>query len=159
MRPPRYALEPLVEVRKQKVDEAVRDLAAAVRGRETAEGHRVAAQARRDTHEADAARARGAEQEALERGELQVADLARADGWEVRIAAERTALLEEVERAHAAESRARETEQRAKTEVGGRQADADVVEKDRARWRAAYLKEAEARDEDEAAEAYRPYRR
>jgi hypothetical protein len=159
MRPPRYALEPLARVRKQKVDEAAQSLAVAIRGREIAERDRRAAETRRDTHETDAAGVRAKEREALERGELCAGDLARADGWEVRIAAERAALLAAVERARGDESGARQTEERAKTEACARRADAEVVEKDRARWTAAQLKQAEARDEDEAAEAYRPGRR
>jgi hypothetical protein len=158
MRPPRYALEPLAKVREERVDEAVRGLAQAVAGREAAERSRRAAEAHRETHESAAATTREAERQALERGELRAEDLARAGEWELRVAAERAALLATEERALAAAREARNEEQGARGEVATRKADAGVVEKDRARWVEGQRKRAEAREEEEAAEAYRPKR-
>jgi hypothetical protein len=158
MRPPRYALEPLATVRKQKVDDAVRALAAAVTGREGAERDRLSAETRRVAHEADAARIRAVERDALERGELRAGDLASADGWELRVATERAGLVAAVQQTCAAEAEACRTEHQAQEEVAARRADADLVEKDRARWSAGRRKHLEAREEEDAAEAYRPVR-
>jgi hypothetical protein len=158
MRPPRYALEPLAKVREERVDEAVRGLAQAVAGREATERSRRAAEAHRETHESAAAKTREAERRALDRGELRVEDLARAGEWELRVAAEHAALLAAEERALAAACEARNEEQGAQGEVATRKADAEVVEKDRARWAEGQRKRAEAREEEEAAEAYRPKR-
>jgi hypothetical protein len=158
MRPPRYALEPLAKLREEKVDAAVRGLATAVAKRDEAERGRRATEERRAAHEAAAARVRQAERDALERGELRAGDLARADGWEVRVAAERASIAADVEQARSTESRARDAEQQAKGEVASRKADAEVLEKDRARWTDDLRKRGEAREEEEAAEAYRPRR-
>jgi colicin import membrane protein len=158
MRPPRYALEPLAKIREERVDEAVRGLAKAVASRESAERGRRAAEAQRTGHEESAARARDAERGALERGELRVEDLARAGEWELRVAAEREALLAAEERARVAAREALAKEQGAMGEVATRKADAEVVEKDRARWAEGQRKRALAREEEEAAEAYRPKR-
>jgi hypothetical protein len=155
MRPPRYALEPLAKLRDEKVDEAARGLATAVRERDAAERTRRAAETRREAHEAAATEVRATEREALQRGELRAVDLALADGWEVRVAAERATLVADVERAGAAESRAREAESQAQRQVAERQADAQVIAKDRARWQDAVRKRVEAKEEEEAAEAYR----
>jgi hypothetical protein len=155
MRPPRYALEPLAKLREKKADEAARELAGAVAGRDAAERGRRAAEQRRDSHEAAAARVRQAERGALERGELRAADLARADGWEHRVGAEGRAIAAELDRARTAETRAREAEESSRAELAAREADARVIEKDRARWQDERRKRAETREEEEAAEAYR----
>jgi len=158
MRSPRYALEPLAELRRGKADEAATDLAAAVAGRDASERQRLAAEERRDGHDAQAVRVREAEQEALGRGELRAADLAREDAWEIRVAAERGALTGAVDRSRAAEQEARAAEARARDDLAAREADAGVIEKDRARWEEQQRRLAEAREEEEAAEAYRPVR-
>jgi hypothetical protein len=158
MRAPRYPLEPLADLRDDAVDEAVRGLAAAVAAREGAELARRASEQRRDDHDSAAARVRVAEQGALGRGELRVSDLLAARAWEERVAAERAALESGVDRAKGAEAAAREAERGAQREVTEREAEAKVLEKDRERWQEAARKRADARDEEEAAEAYRPRR-
>jgi hypothetical protein len=158
MRPLRYPLEPLATLREDAVDAAVRGLAAAVAGRASAERERRISEQRRDAHEQGAARARAVEAEALARGELRVGDLARGGAWETRVASEREAIAGDVERARRAEARAREGEQGARGEVSARKADAQVVEKDRDRWHDGLRKKAEAKEEEAAAEAYRPRR-
>jgi hypothetical protein len=158
MRRRRYPLEPLAELRDTRVDQAVRGLAAAIAERDQAERGRRAAEESRASHDTAAARARSAEADALAHGELRVSDLARADAWELRVAAERAALTAEVDRARGTEHRAREGEQVARGEVASRRADADVIERDRARWTDAQRRQLEARDEEAASEAWRPKR-
>ncbi len=155
MRRPRYTLEPLVELRDQRVERATRELAGAVAESQAAERGRRAVEQRREVHEESAERVREAERQALDRGELQVADLARADGWEARVAAERRALDDELARAGAAVERARRAEDGARAEVASREAEAHVVHADRDRWQQGEQRRAEAREEEEAAEAYR----
>jgi hypothetical protein len=156
MRPKRYPLEPLAEVRADQADAAVRGLAVAIAGRDAAERDRREAERRREAHEAAAARVRDAEQEALGRGELRVGDLARAGAWETRVTSEGQTIASAVERAHGAESRARQVEQTAQGDVASRKADVEVVAADRARWDASLRKKAEAREEEAAEEAFRP---
>jgi hypothetical protein len=158
MRRRRYPLEPVAELRESKVDHAVRGLAVAIAGRDEAERGRRAAEDSRVSHDTAASGVRSAEADALARGELSVADLARADAWEVRVAAERAALTAEVDRTRAAEGRARAGEETARGEVASRRADARVIENDRARWTDAQRRQAEANEEEAASEAWRPKR-
>jgi hypothetical protein len=158
MRPPRYALEPLAHLRRDEADEAARELATTLAAREASERQRLLAEQRRAAHETDADGVRDAEREALARGELRAADLAHGDAWEVRLAAERAAMTADVESRLAAEAQARTAEVRARDALAAREADAGVIEKDRARWSEQQRKERETREEEEAAEAYRPLR-
>jgi len=158
MRPPKYALEPLARLRDRKVDEAAGALAGAVGEREAAEAERTRADRARAGHEHAIRGARAAEQQALERGELTVADLVRADAWEIRVAAERAAHDASLTRARQVEARAQAKERGAREQVASRRADAKVVASDRARWQEEQRKRAEARDEEAAAEGRRPKR-
>ena len=154
MRSPRYPLEPLVELRQKKVDEAVRELAGAARDRDSAAGARRAVEERRGAHERAIADVRAAEGEALARGELRVADLARAGAWSLRVGADGDALAAGVERARATEARARAAEATAQSAVGSRRAEAQVVTQHRARWGETRRKDLEAKDEEASSEAH-----
>jgi len=156
MRRPRYALSPLLALREKKVQEAARALAARVADRVRAENDRLDAAAKRETHEAAAARVREGEARALAQGELRAVDLARADAWEVRVAAERAAIVAEVERAAAREAKAVDDECGARRDTIGKQADADVVRRDRVRWSDRLHRRADAAQEEAASEAWRP---
>ncbi len=156
MRPPKYPLEPLAELRDRKVDEAVGALAEATRERDAAERQRFASEGDRRAHVAAAERVRCAEAQALAEGGLQAADLAQAAAWEARMATEREAIASAVERAREEEAAARAGEATALHAVALRKAEAGVVAKDRARWEDARRKRAEARDEEASCEAWRP---
>jgi hypothetical protein len=158
MRRQRYPLEPLGTLRDAAVDAAVRGLAGAVRARAVAEDARRAMQERQDAHDREAARVRSVEAEALARGELRAGDLASAGAWELRVAVDGSTLAADVERARKAEAAAQAAQDTAKGTVAARQADARVVEKDEERWEQARRAKGEAREEEEAAEAYRPRR-
>src|SRR4051812_33781616 len=132
----KYPLEPLARVRESRAEVAVRALADAVRAREGAEERRRAAEDARARGEAAAEDGRTAERAALDRSQLSAADLARRDAWEHRIAGELRALDEQVVRARDGVAEAKRAEEAARAEVTRREADADVVDKDRARWRA-----------------------
>jgi hypothetical protein len=159
MRPPKYPLEPLAELREKKADEALGELAAARRARDSAERERLAFEQKCRGHEAAVDRARRAETEALARGDLRAADLARAGAWEMRVDSERRALAAELDRARASEAGARAGEDHAGREAASRQAEAQVVANDRTRWQDGMQKRLEARDEIAASEASRPARR
>ncbi len=158
MKKRRYPLEPLAQVRERKVEGAVRELAQAVTARERAEAERLAQQARERAHAAKLAQVVAAEREALERGELHAADLARAHAWQLRTDAERAALQAAVDQARGAEQQSRGVEDAARGEVAARRADSDVVDKDRARWEAEGRKREEAKEEEAMNEAFRPRR-
>ncbi len=158
MRSPKYPLEPVVELRTKKVDDAARQLSAAARERAAASGARQLAERRREDHEQEVARVRATEDEALARGELRAVDLARAGTWSVRVGSESEVLAAGVERARAGETRARQTEGSARTAALSRRAEARVALLHRAHWDEARRKEVEAREDEASSEAWRPKR-
>jgi hypothetical protein len=158
MRPRKYPLEPLAELRDKRVDEANGALGSAVRVRDAAARLLRAAEQRREGQALAVAVARKAELDALGQGDLRAWDLARADAWGVRVAAERRGLTAEVDRAQAADTKAREAEGEAQTAVTLRRADAQVIAGHRSRWEEARRRALEAREEEAAFEAWRPKR-
>jgi hypothetical protein len=156
IRHPRYPLEPLVDLRDHRVDRAAAGLAGAIAEREDAEQGRRTAEAARAAHDAAARQVRARESDALDRGELRAEDLAGADAWEARVAAEVAAMSASVERARTAEERARDGESAARGDLAARRADSDVVAKDRARWVDEQRRRAEAKEEEAASEIWRP---
>jgi hypothetical protein len=158
MRPPKYALTPLADLREKRVGDATRGLARQVIARTLAERDHRAAEEKRVAHDAVVEQVRHDEDDALARGELRALDLARADAWQVRVGAERAAIVAQVDRSRAVEARARESEQSARGELIAKQADADVVARDHARWSEAMRKRAEAKEEEMASDAWRPKR-
>jgi hypothetical protein len=154
----KYPLEPLVRVRATQTDEAERRLALAVRARELAERRLRAAEAERETARAAAQRLRDAERQALEHGELSARDLMRADAWEVRAKEELLELERQLAQASARETEARTNEVQAKRAVAERSAEERVVAEDRVRWADRERKKAEAKEEEEGGEAWRPKR-
>ena len=155
---PRYPLEPLARLRDGKAEEAAQALAGSVRAREEASLAVRAAEARRDAHGSAAAAVRERERATLARGELRAADLARADAWSFRVAAEKIALGAAVESARAGESKAREGEKSAQGTLAARQAEAEVVAGHRRRWEGERSRRLEAREEEAPFEGGRPKR-
>ena len=158
MRPQKYPLEPLVELRDRKVEEATGVLAAMIRARDAAAGRLRAALLRREKHAQAAAGIRQAELDALGRGDLRARDLARADAWGVRAAAEREALTASVQGAREAEAKALACQGDAQATAVARRADAQVVAGHRARWDETRRRALEANEEEAAFEAWRPVR-
>jgi hypothetical protein len=156
MRPPKYPLESLADLRDKRVERALGDLSAAVTERDAAERGRLASEEECRAHAEAAGRIRGAEREALGRGELRAADLAHAGAWEARMASERQELSSAADRARAHEESARAGEDRARGEVMSRRAEAQTIAKDRARWRSAQQKGAAEKEEEALSEAWRP---
>jgi hypothetical protein len=150
----KYPLDPLIKLRELQVDEATRDLAKAVDARQKAENAKRAAEAARETAEERAARARDAEREALERGELSAADLMRAQAWEIGVAEERKRLAQQVATAEQGEKKARDQEDGARGTLATREADAEVVEKDKDRFVAKLRAKDLAKEEEAAEEAH-----
>jgi hypothetical protein len=149
----KYPLEPLSELRAQKVEDAARELAAKVAAREQAARRRADAERAAAAHEQAVAAARAEARAALERGELRAADLAREGAWDVRVREERAELERRIRDARAAETAAEGAEASARRAVAAREADAKVVERHRdrhdARERASVLA-AEEEDADDA---------
>ncbi len=158
MRRKTYPLEPLLNVRKGKVDAAVKELSSAIRTREEAERARASVEAER-ARQADLAKeTREAEGRALGRGELSVADLQRQGAWEARVRWEDEERARSVVAAVDAEARAQGGEGKARDDVARKEADAEVTLQHRGRWEAERERKVEAAVEEGAAEAWRPRR-
>jgi hypothetical protein len=158
MRPRKYPLEPALRVRESRADHAKKALASAIDKRERAEQQRRAAEAERERVKEHARAVREREQAALERGELLAADLMRGDAWETKVRDEEARRAREVAEASAREAEAQGTEDRARGDLATREAEAQVVEKDRERWVKREKRGEEQREEEGAAEAWRPKR-
>jgi hypothetical protein len=158
MRRKSYPLDPLVRVREGKVDTAMTELSAAVRAREDAESARLAVEAERARQGELARGVREAEARALGGGELSAADLQRQGAWDARMQWEAEERARVLAAAVDAEARAHGGEQKARGEVGKREADARVVTQHKERWVAEAERKAEAAAEEGAVEAWRPRR-
>ena len=155
MRPPKYPLEPLANLRRSEADAAAGRLGAARRAREGAERARRGLEERARS-EADAAeRVRREEGGKLARGELTAGDLAVTAAWGAGEAIQREALEASLREARSAEEEARQREARAVGDVAAREASARVVQGDRERWREGQRKRAEAREEEALSEGGR----
>ncbi|CAN5484720.1 hypothetical protein BH09MYX1_BH09MYX1_68140 [soil metagenome] len=151
----KYPLEKLKELRDHRVDEAGTALAGAVRARTAAEIAEAKAAAERAAAEERARAVRHAEANALNDGSLSAADLQRAQAWEHRVEAERRELTEKEDAERTKADAARTGEQDARGELAVKQADAKVIETDRERHLSRVRREAEAKAEEEANEAWR----
>jgi hypothetical protein len=154
----KYPLDPLLEMREEEAERATKALAEAVGARESAEHAKRAAEDTKRRAEEEAGRIQAAEEAKLVRGELTVGDLMRKAAWATGVAQERERLEQQIARADEQLGTARAAEGRARRETAARKAAVDVVEKDRGKWQARVRREADARDEEEAAEAWRPKR-
>jgi len=158
MHPKKYPLDPLVRLRRDRVDDSVEALSAAIQTREEAERLHVAALAERTRQAEQAQRVRDAEANALGRGEISVADLQRQGAWEARTQWEDQEQALHVARAHEREAAARGGEGEARAGVAKAEADSKVVTKHRTDWAQERERAAEAAVEEGAAEAWRPRR-
>lgn len=152
---PKYPLQPLLEHRARGVDAATAALGTSVQRREQAEAAQRRAEADRRTAEEAQAALREDERARLGRGELSVADLARAGAWEVGAQAELGQLARVVDAAGAKASDLRDAEAEARGALAQSMADRDVVAKDRARFDERGKKAVLAAEEEAAEEARR----
>lgn len=151
---PKYPRKSLLDHRERKVDDAKAELGVAVRAREAADAARNRAKSERQAEAERAARIRHEEALRLGRGELRAADLAHAHTWEIGARAQMHALERAVDVATQSAERARADEQGARTELGQKMADRDVVTKDKARFEEHLKKRAEHAEEEAAEEAH-----
>jgi flagellar biosynthesis chaperone FliJ len=158
-RNPKYPLEPLREHRDRKVEHATAELGEAVRTREAADDAKRRAEQERVAAAARAATVRDDEAHRLAKGELHVADLARAQAWEHAASAEMADLERAIDRANREVGAAREREAGARTELAQKKADLDVVAKDQARFDAGVRRDQDANEEESADDVFAARRR
>ena len=158
MLPKRYPLDPLVGLRRDKVEASTRDLAAAIRAREAATSARLAAEAEQARLAAEARKLRAAEEAALAGGRLSAADLQRGAAWGTRTAWDDQAGAEQVATAAAREAAAVDGERRERSKVAATEAEAKVTDEHRDRWHADAERATQATAEEGALEAWRPRR-
>lgn len=156
MRSKKYPLEALVRLRREKKGAAERQLGSAIAAREGAEKDRKEAEVERANAQARAAEVRDAESDALTRGSLSAADLQRQAAWQARVSWEDDEARRGIVGLAARETAAAEDEARAKGDATKAEADAKVVGEHRARWDLANKHAAEAAEEEDAADAFRP---
>lgn len=152
---PKYPLRPLLDHRERKVDAATVELGGAIRGRESADRAREAAEVVRRDAEERAARVKAEEAARLARGELRAADLAREHTWEIGARGEIQQLARKVETAEQQAARARAEEVGAREALTTSITDRDVVAKDEARFVDREKKRALAVEEEAAEEVFR----
>jgi hypothetical protein len=158
-RNPKYPLEPLRQHRDRKVASATSELGDAVRAREAADRAQRRAEQERLDAEARAEAVRQDEAARLVRGELCVADLARAQAWEHAVSVEAFELGRQLERARTHVSTAREAEGNARADLASKKADLDVVVKDETRFDAGLRRARDAAEEEAAEDAFAGRRR
>lgn len=158
-RTPKYPLEPLREHRDRQVDAATAQLGDAIRAREAADAAQRQAEADRVAADARAAAVRDGEHMRLAEGQLTVADLARAQGWEQGTSVERAGLDRAIDHAKGRQCAAEETETNARTELAQTKADRDVVAKDEARFDERARRARDASEEEVAEEVFAARRR
>lgn len=154
----KYPLDPLVNLRERKVEEKTRALAGAVSAHQAAEQKRRAAEAARASADDAAAKTRERERAALESGVLRAGDLHAGRAWEFGVAEERKRLTQQVTTAEQQERAAKEKEDQERAELAAREADAEIVEKDKSRFVEGERKRELAKEEEAAVEAWRPRR-
>jgi flagellar biosynthesis chaperone FliJ len=150
----KYTLEPLLQHRGRKVDDAKTELGSAVRNRESAAAAQVRAEQIRIEAEERAAATRAAEAKHLDRGELRAVDLMRAHGWEHAVQAEKVTLEHAVDQAEEHLDQARDKETHARVDLAQKMADRDVVVKDKDRFMSRVRRNVEAAEEEAAEEAW-----
>lgn len=153
---PKYPLKPLLEHRERKVDDATAELGQAVRVREAADRDRALAESAKRDAEERARTVRAGESDLLGRGELRVADLARAEAWSIGMATEMAGHDRSVATSVDRQSGAQRAESGARTALATTMAERDVVAKDEARFAARTSARVLAAEEEAAEEAYRP---
>jgi flagellar biosynthesis chaperone FliJ len=158
MRRKKYPLEPLVRMKKDRVETKTRELGQAISTRETLEKSRERKEADRDIAREGANHVRREERSQLEQGTLKVLDLAREGTWELRVRAEDVKRTRDVDEARTAEAGARGAESRAKANVAEASAEHESVQRHQERWNTEAKKAEEAKEEESLAEAVRPKR-
>jgi hypothetical protein len=150
----RYPLDALRQIRKNAVDERVRDVAEHAAGTERARAEAARARQRREVGEASLEAGQAAERERLEAGGARAADLQAEGSWE---AAERArveaARAKELEAAQATAARAAE-ELAARGRLALAEAEAKAIDRHRDGWQSERARVQELDEEEQAAEGW-----
>ena len=144
----KYTLEPLRELRHDRVTEQSRGVGAAQAAHLAA---REAANAARKLREAEQTRARAeqqAERQRLEAGEVRAADLQQSERYRVGATARALGLLKREAGAENAAAAAAEGERRARAELARAKADAEALDRHHARFAAEQRRSAELAEEE-----------
>ena len=149
----KYRLDPLARARQANVERASRSLAEASHAKREAEALRKRIENEVVRADAEAKRIRLEERAGV--NVVRAEDLAVSDHWEIRAESERVDRERRLEIARAGESKESLREAAARAEVEKRQAAAQVVERDRARWQERETHQAEVKQEVEANDAWR----
>ncbi len=152
----KYPLASLEELRRRKVDESAASLASARAERENAEVEQQRLEAAKRSVEDDAAKVSRAEYDRLVGKGVTAEDLARRYTFEEGARLKANEITTEIDRAKEQVSRTKDLEVEVQSELLSRRAESRVVEKDLEKFRAGVAAKADAADEEEAEEAWRP---
>lgn len=152
----KYTLEPLVDVRRESADAAKRELGDKIRAREVSEAELHAARRRTLTHAAEVELTTTTERAALEQGGLRAVDLLRQNAWQLQQDRNAEELALNESRSAAAAREALADEDQARQVTAEKLGELKVVENDRARFHEREKRAALAKEEEAAAEAWRP---
>jgi hypothetical protein len=150
----KYPLEPLRQVRDDKLDRAQRALAHANGKLGEARTELERREREQVATEEAAQRIRAAETDRLERGELSASDLMRAAAWSVGAGLQKQAKMEQVQAARAATISAEEAALARRSAMENAQAEKELVERNRHRWMQAENTKALLAEEQAAEEAH-----
>jgi hypothetical protein len=154
----KYPLDPLKRVRAERVDAQTRSLSEARRLADAADGEverRVHAKEQLDQSVSATAQS---ERARLEHGELTAADLARGAAWSIAAGMKQKEMARALDVAQAEQKRTRSVVEHERASLATAEAEAKVVDKHHAKWRAAKALADVARDEENAAEAHQARR-
>lgn len=149
----KYRLDPLLRARQAHVERASKSLGEASRAKLAAEQLRKRVEEEAMRAESEARRIRADEHADV--AHVRASDLAVYDQWEIRAQNERADREHRLEVAKAGESKESLRERDARAEVEKRRAAAEVVERDRERWKQREAQRVEATQEAEANEVWR----
>lgn len=155
---PKYPLSTLEQVRQKKVDASAEALAEARVSREAAESMRDEKVNEKKALEMRAQAIGERERERFSQAGMTVDELARRFDFEEGVRVGTNALTEQIQIADEQVNEARSVEHETRRELHDRIADRNVIDKDKERFLAAAQKRADAKEEEQVEEAWRPKR-
>lgn len=150
----RYPLQPLVGIRRERVERGAQAVAIAVKQARTAEAAAEAVRNERLETQATAGAIKASERAELEQGALRAGDLQQAVCFDAGVSARLAAIGARERKADEGVREARSGETRAKATLGTARAEEKVVQRHRQRFDASEARVANEREEEAALERW-----
>lgn len=150
----RYPLEPLLGIRRERVERGAEAVAVAAKHAQTAEAVAEAVRSERLETQAAASAVRTSERAELEQGALRACDLQQAMSFDLGVSARLAAIGARERKADEGVREARSGEARAKATLGTARAEQKVVQRHRQRFDETEVRVANEREEEAALERW-----